>query len=655
MKNKFYVTTPIYYITAAPHIGTLYSTVIADALKRYHQLAGQETFFVTGTDEHGQKIVHAAEKQGKDPQTFVDGFVDSYKSMWNLYNVSYDFFVRTTNADHKAAVQKWLQKLLDQGDIYKDFYTGWYCTPCETFVTEKDNESGDDKPACPDCSRDTTEISEECYFFKLSKYQDRLLKFYEENPNWITPKERQNEVVSFVKEGLKDLSISRTTISWGIPFPGDDKHVTYVWADALNNYITAIGYGDDTKKDQFASCWPADVQVLGKDILRFHAVFWPAFLMASNLELPKQLFVHGWLKIDKEKMSKSKGNAVDPKKLADEYGIDEIRYYLLRKMAVTQDSEFSIKDIEQSIHSELSNDLGNLLHRFSTLTQKYDCTTLEAPAKWNKDCADLQESIAKMVQETERNIHQGFMHRAVSTIWESINRVNSFVHQQEPWKQIKSDREQFLQTMSAIAHSLRAISIMLWPVMPQKMEQLLQSIGVNFVSGHNYIDELQQAWTQTFTVQKIDPLFAKYDTKNKSQEGAKMDDKQKNQDVTTTDQKEVEKKAEEPKYISIKDVIKVDLRIGEILEAELVEGSEKLLKFQVDFGEFGKRQIFSGVRKYYEADQLVGKQGVFIVNLKPRKMMGDVSEGMMLFAAGENDGLNMLQPDNKSINGTKVQ
>lgn len=654
MKNSFYVTTPIYYITAAPHIGTLYSTVIADALKRYHQLSGEETFFVTGTDEHGQKIVQAAEAAGKDPQSFVDGFVDSYTSMWKMYNISYDYFIRTTDDNHKKAVQGWLQKLLDQGDIYKDFYTGWYCTPCETFVTDKDNESGEDQPDCPDCSRATTKISEECYFFKLSKYQDKLLKFYEENPNWITPKERTNEVVSFVKEGLKDLSISRTTISWGIPFPGDDKHVTYVWADALNNYITAVGYGDEARKEEFTSRWPANVQVLGKDILRFHAIYWPAFLMASDLELPKQLLVHGWLNINKEKMSKSKGNAVDPQKLADEYGTDEIRYYLLRKMAVTQDSEFSIADIEQSIHSELSNDLGNLLHRFSTLTQKYECADVQAPESWNSDCVELHKSIAKMVQETEKNIHQGFMHRAVSTVWESINRVNSFVHQQEPWKQIKSDREQFLQTMAAIAHSLRAIAIMLWPIMPQKMDKLLQSIGVNFVAGHNYITELQGPWAEKFAVQKIDPLFSKYDTKNKNQKGPKMDDKA-NKEENKAVQPEVEKKAEEPKYISIKDVIKVDMRIGEIVECEIVEGSEKLLKSQVDFGELGKRQIFSGIRKHYSPEDLIGTQGVFIVNLKPRKMMGMMSEGMMLFAAGEDDALSKLMPDKKAINGTQIR
>lgn len=641
MKTKFYVTTPIYYITAAPHIGTLYSTVIADAIKRYHELTGEEAFFLTGTDEHGQKIVQAADKAGKDPQSFVDGFVNTYTAMWDRYNLSYDRFIRTTDPDHKQAVQKWLQKLIDQGDVYKDYYTGWYCTPCETFVTEKDQEEGVEIPVCPDCKRETIQISEECYFFKLSKYQDQLLKFYEENPHWITPKERLNEVVSFVKEGLKDLSISRTTISWGIPFPGDDKHVTYVWADALNNYITAIGYGDDARADEFAATWPADFQVLGKDILRFHAVYWPAFLMASGFELPKKLLVHGWLNINKEKMSKSKGNAVDPKLLADQYGVDEIRYYLLRKMAITQDSEFAVADIEQSIHSELSNDLGNLLHRFSTLAEKHGCTELAAPVEWNDDCKKLQKLVQKMVEETMIYVAQGFIHRAIAVTWEAINRVNAFIHQQEPWKQVKVDRDLFLQTMSAIGHSLHSIAVMLWPVMPEKMEQLSRSIGMEFLVGQDYIAELQGPWNHIFHIKKIEPLFAKFDTKQKSVEGTKVED---------------EKKTEEKEsYISIKDLMKVDFRIGQILECEPVEGSEKLFKLQVDFGDFGKRKIFSGIKKYYTAEDLVGKQGVFVVNLKPRKMMDDVSEGMMLFAAGEEDTLNMLQPDNKSINGTKIQ
>jgi methionyl-tRNA synthetase len=656
MKKSFYVTTPIYYITAAPHIGTLYSTVIADTLKRYHQLAGETTFFVTGTDEHGQKIVQAAALAGKEPQAFVDSFVDSYRSTWDRYHILYDYFIRTTDHNHKQAVQEWLKKLLEQGDIYKDFYTGWYCTPCETFVTEKDNESGQDKPECPSCKRETSAVAEECYFFKLSKYQDRLLQFYAENPDWIVPKERANEVVAFVKEGLKDFGISRTTINWGIPFPGDSKHVTYVWADALNNYITAVGYGDDTKKDQFAQCWPADVQVLGKDILRFHAVYWPAFLMASGLELPKKLLVHGWLNINKEKISKSRGNAIDPCQLAEEYGTDEIRYYLLRKMAITQDSEFSIADIEQSIHSELSNDLGNLLHRFSTLAEKYECTVLSAPQKWNDSSLELCQMITQMVVAVQEQIDAGFIHRAISLVWEAINRTNAFVHQQEPWIQIRSDRESFLQTMAAIAHSLYTIALMLWPIMPTKMNTLLLSIGLEYKPDHNYIFDLQQPWNKQFTVKKIDPLFAKYEIKNKNQEDPLVEITKNNEEIKTIDsQAQVESKVQDPEYISIEDVLKVDMRIGNIVACETVEGSDKLLKLQVNFGELGQRQIFSGVRKYYNPEDLIGTQGVFIVNLKPRKMMGMLSEGMMLFATGEENLLRKLMAENSALPGARIQ
>src|SRR3989339_2186100 len=350
--NKFYVTTPIYYVTARPHLGSLYSTLLADVAARYHKVAGEKVFFLTGTDEHGQKVAQAAAKAGMQPKEFTDSFIDDYKSVWKKYEIAYDYFIRTTDNQHVQAVQTWLQRLIAQGDIYKGSYKGWYCTPCESFVTEKDSQQTEEGKAltCPDCSRLTGEVFEECYFFKLSAYQDRLLKFYEEHPNFITPKERMAEVISFVKSGLRDLSISRTTISWGIPFPGDDAHVTYVWADALNNYITAVGYGDDARADELAKWWPADLQIMGKDIARFHAVYWPAFLMASNLAMPKKLLVHGWIKVADQKMSKSLGNAVDPMQLANDYGVDEIRYYLTRKMAITQDSEFKFDDIEQSVN-----------------------------------------------------------------------------------------------------------------------------------------------------------------------------------------------------------------------------------------------------------------------------------------------------------------
>ena len=551
-KNKFYVTTPIYYATAAPHLGSLYSTVLADVAKRYHQLKGEDTFFLTGTDEFGQKVATAAAKAGKEPQEFVDSFIDAYKNMWSRYNISYDHFMRTTSTDHKHAVQKWLQKLIDKGEIYKSVYTGWYCTPCESFVTQKEQDDITQPVTCPDCNRQTSQVSEECYFFRLSAYQDRLLEFYKNNPNFIAPKERLQEVIRFVQGGLKDLSISRTTISWGIPFPGDDKHVTYVWADALNNYITALGYGsdDEERRKNFEYWWPADMQILGKDIVRFHAVYWPAFLMASDLQIPHQLLVHGWLKIGAQKMSKSFGNAVDPQSLADSYGVDAIRYYLISKMAITQDSEFSIQAIETMINSELANELGNLLHRISALTDKYNLKEVKAPKKWSVRVIALQKKSAEIAEQYQQYMDQGYFYRAVGVAYDLIKEANGYFHEQEPWKQAKNSPEAFHETISASLHVLHRVGIMLAPVMPEKMDTLLQSIGVklSYNSGskqHNHKQAKQTffasllqtvtslflsksdnsgnfigfcksaQWNQKYFVKKIAILFDKieYDTK----------------------------------------------------------------------------------------------------------------------------------------------
>ena len=627
-KNKFYVTTPIYYVTAAPHLGSLYSTILADVAARYHLMQNKTVFFLTGTDEHGQKIAEAANKAHKKPQEFVDSFIPSYKDMWKFYNINYTKFIRTTDAEHEKAVQTWLLKLIEKGDIYKDSYTGWYCTPCETFVTEKDKTVQSNEIVCPSCARATQQMSEECYFFKLSAYADKLLAFYEQNSDFITPKERLNEIISFVKEGLKDLSISRSTISWGIPFPGDTKHVTYVWADALNNYITAIGYGDQNRQKDFNFWWPADLQILGKDIIRFHAIYWPAFLMASNLQMPKKLLVHGWIKIGEHKMSKSRGNAVDPKELATKYGVDEIRYYLTRKMAITQDSQFSIEDIEQSINSELADDLGNLLNRFSTLAEKYNYTEIKTVPTWSKESLKLQEQYQQMMTNCLDMVEQGFFYRAVNHIWEFINHTNAYFHAQEPWKQAKNNPEKFQETIANTAYSLKAIGILLWPVMPQKMEQLLASL--NYAKQPS-IDEI--SWNSPIEhIKKIETLFQKQE---------KLVTEQNNTPIqpTTT-----------PTYATIEDFAKIDLRAGTILECEAVEGSDKLLKLQVDFGDLGKKQIFSGMKKYLTPSDLIGKQGIFVVNFKPRTMMGMQSEGMMLTSEGT-----VLTPTKQIPNGSVVR
>ncbi|MBM17567.1 MAG: methionine--tRNA ligase [Epsilonproteobacteria bacterium] len=637
-KNKFYVTTPIYYVTAAPHLGSLYSTLLADVSARYHQLAGQDVFFLTGTDEHGQKIAQAAEKAGKQPQEFVDGFIPSYQEMWKRYNIAYSKFIRTTDQEHIVGVQQWLQRLIDQGDVYKDFYKGFYCTPCETFVTEKDQDKQGADVMCPSCGRATTEVSEECYFFKLSAYQDKLLQFFEQHPDFITPKERLQEVISFVKEGLKDLSISRKTITWGIPFPGDNTHVTYVWADALNNYLTGIGYG--TNEASLHTWWPADLQILGKDIVRFHAIYWPAFLMASGLKLPKKLLVHGWIKVDDRKMSKSLGNAVDPKQLANNYGVDEIRYYLTRKMAITQDSEFRISDIEQSINSELANDLGNLLNRCSTLALKNNLSMIEPPKQWSDKSKVLHQECITMIQESRKLVEQGYLYRAVNRIWEYINKANAYFHEQEPWKQARSNQDEFAETIAATVYSLHSIGAMLWPVMPTKMELMLSSLGFEWHKSDDMFVHLQKsAWTVSCTIKKIETLFQKIEITKES-----------NVEETKVEQKIEEKKES---YLQFEDFLKVDMRVGTITACDEIEGSDKLLKMQVDFGDLGQRQILAGIKKSFTPDDLVGTQGIFVVNLKPRKMMGIPSEGMMLVAS-DAQGLQRMIPAGDITPGSKV-
>ena len=647
-KNKFYVTTPIYYVNAAPHLGSLYSTLLADVAARYHTLMGNDVFFLTGTDEHGQKIAEAAKKAGKNPKEFVDQFIPVYENMWKFYEIEYSKFIRTTDSYHVHAVQTWILKLMEQGDIYKGVYTGWYCTPCETFVTEKDQVADAKEITCPTCLRPCNEISEECYYFRLSAYQDRLLEFLENNPDFIKPKERANEVIAFVKEGLKDLSISRTTVTWGIPFPGDNKHVTYVWADALNNYITAIGYGSDEK--ELHQWWPADMQILGKDIVRFHAIYWPAFLMASGLEMPKKLLVHGWIKIGEQKMSKSLGNAIDPKSLADHYGVDQIRYYLTAKMAITQDSQFSLQDIEQCINSELANDLGNLLNRCSTLAEKFNYTKICAPDEWSKHSLELQSESEKMKIEVLNLVEQGFFHRAVQRIWEFIALTNAYFHNHEPWKIAKSDALSFQEIIAATVYSIRMVGVLLWPVMPKKMEQLLASLDFELSKKEpmpHVFDKL--AWIDEIKITKIHTLFEKYEKPMENKNDQKISSSSSSSSTPIEDPG-----TNNSSIISIDDFVKVDMRVGKIIACEIVEKSDKLLKMQVDFGDFGKRQIFAGMRKFYQPDQLLGKLGVFVVNFKPRMIMGMESQGMMLSAFSDQEAF-ILQPEKEIVLGSKIK
>lgn len=646
-QNKtFYVTTPIYYVTAKPHLGSLYTTVLADVAARWHKLQGHKTYCVTGTDEHGQKIAQAAAAVHKTPQEFVDGFIADYAQAWSTYSIAYDHFVRTTDTYHQKAVQEWIRSIVKKGDIYKDRYEGWYCTPCETFVTEK--ESQDEKSGayrCPSCNRETVLLQEETYFFKLSAYQDRLLAFYEQNPDFIVPKERANELISFIKSGLKDLSISRTTVAWGIPFPDDEDHVVYVWADALMNYLSAIGYGNSEQKELFATWWPAQLQILGKDIIRFHGIYWLAFLMAADLPLSKQLLVHGWIRVNKEKMSKSLGNVVDPMVLAQTYGAEQIRYYLVRQMAITHDGEFSIEDIEQRITADLANDLGNLLNRMVMLAQANDTMTVAQRSVWGKEALAVRDECWNMIEEYHSYMDQYQFHMALARLWKFINVVNAYFHEQEPWKLAKQDGERFQEVLSVTAHSLRAIGVLAWPVMPHKMEALLNSLGYVFNPGS--IDSITRlelsSWHLHFNFIKIPPLFEKVVTKMVDTTAKKLPDA--GAQTKNTDEG----------VISIDDVIKVELRVGTIETCAPVPNSEKLLQMAVNFGDLGMRQILAGIRAFYAPDELLGKQAVFVYNLKPRKMVGLESHGMMLIAKDAAGDLRMVIPSASVKNGTRLQ
>lgn len=650
--EKFYITTPIYYPSDKLHIGHSYCTVATDTMARYKRLRGYDVMFLTGTDEHGQKLERIAKGQGVTPKEYIDNVVVGIKELWKTLNISYDKFIRTTDDYHVKTVQKIFKKLYDQGDIYKSTYEGWYCTPCESFFTEHQLVDG----KCPDCGREVEKVKEESYFFRLSKYQDRIIKYMEENTDFLQPNTRQNEMISnFLKPGLEDLAVSRTSFKWGIPVEFDPGHVVYVWVDALSNYISALGY-DSEDDSLFKKYWPADVHVVGKEIVRFHSIIWPAMLMALDLPLPKQIFGHGWLVINGGKMSKSVGNVVDPNVLVEKYGVDSIRYFLLREIAFGQDGNFNNEALIQRINSDLANDLGNLVSRTVGMIEKYFGGTLPEVQSSTQFDADLIETAKNIVPKIESNMDKMMFSDALIELWNLIRRTNKYIDETQPWILIK-DEAKHAELANALYHvteSIRIISILLQPFMPNTPELIWQQIGVE--AGELTAWDSAKQWgklPKTLSVKKGNAIFPRIDMKK---ELAELEEAIKasqatsiaNQEKKKEEKKEKNKEPEVPAEISIDDFFKVQLKVGEIIASEKVEKSDKLLRNQVKIGD-EVRVIFSGISKWYSPEEMVGKKVVVAYNLKPRKMMGEMSYGMLLCADDGADKLSLLTLDKNDI------
>ncbi len=588
-KKTFYITTPIYYPNSHLHIGHAYSTVAGDAMARYKRLRGYDVMYLTGTDEHGQKIQKSAEAAGKDPQTFVDEIVAGIQKLWGALDISYDDFIRTTEPRHKKVVQKIFQKLLDQGDIYLGEYEGWYCVPCESFFTDRQAEGG----KCPDCGRDIQKIKEKSYFFRMSKYVDKLLAFYEENPDFIQPESRKNEMIqNFIKPGLEDLSISRTTFDWGIPVASDPEHVVYVWLDALTNYITAIGYlsDDEEQRARFEKYWPADVHLVGKDIVRFHTIYWPIFLMALGLPLPKKVFGHGFFQVMGEKMSKSKGNVIDPIPLIERYGLDSVRYYLLREVPFGADGVFTPEAFVERANADLSNDLGNLLHRTLAMSNKYfDGVVPERVENATEHDQKLVEKARETVHKVEEAMEELQFSVALSAIWELVRFGNRYIEATQPWNLAK-DEEKRSTLGSVLYHlleELRMVSILIQPFMTQAPAKMWEQLGIE--------DANLTTWDSLYTfgalkpgtkTKKGQPIFPRLDVKSEVEEILKMIGN--TQQVQQKEEKKQEKQKKTEGLISIDDFAKVELHVAEVLEAEPVEKADRLLKLQLDLG-IGKK------------------------------------------------------------------
>lgn len=651
-KKTFYITTPIYYPSGKFHIGTAYTTVASDAIARYKRLKGYDVRFLTGMDEHGQKIQEKAKEANMHPQDYVNEIAAGAKKLWALMDISYDDFIQTTETRHTDAVEKIFQKFLDNGDIYKGEYEGLYCVPCESYYTETQLVDG----KCPDCNRDVQKVKEESYFFNMKKYADRLLAYYEENLEFIEPESRKNEMINnFIKPGLEDLSVSRTSFDWGIKVPGDPKHVIYVWVDALSNYITSLGYGSDNE-ELFNKYWPADVHVVGKDIVRFHTIYWPIFLMALDLPLPKKIFAHGFIMMKDGKMSKSKGNVVYPEMLVERYGLDATRYFLLRELPFGQDGVFSPESFVERTNFDLANDLGNLLNRTVSMMNKYFDGMIPTS---NLEPTQFDVSLKEFAENTrikyEESIEKMQFSVALAELWSLVSRTNKYVDETTPWVLAKEEADQpkLASVMAHLAESLRHIAVMLQPFMTNAPKQIAEQLG---------FDAKYLAWEtiETFgnvipentkVVEKGTPIFPRLDSEV---EIAYIREQMLGSVKTAQEEPKKEvAQAPEVKEILIDDFMKIDLRVATVIACEPVAKAKKLLKLQVDLG-YETRQVVSGIAEYYKPEELIGQKVIVVANLKPVTLRGELSQGMIL-AGSENGVLKLATVDPTLENGAKVK
>lgn len=616
-KEKFYITTAIAYTSKTPHIGNTYEIILTDAIARFNRFIGKDVFFLTGTDEHGQKIQEIAEKTGITPQEHVDKIAGEIKEIADMLNISYDKFIRTTDDYHEKAVQKIFKKLYDQGDIYKSEYEGWYCTPCESFWTETQLKDG----CCPDCGRPVQKTKEEAYFFKMSKYQNRLMEYIETHPEFIQPESRKNEMVNnFLKPGLQDLCVSRTSFTWGIPVECDPKHVIYVWIDALSNYITALGYTPDEKGELYNKYWPADVHVIGKDILRFHTIYWPIMLMALGEPLPKQVFGHPWMLFGEEKMSKSRGNVIYAQDLVRHFGVDAVRYYSLHEMPFAQDGTITYDVFISRFNSDLANKLGNLVNRTVAMINKYFDGIIQPGDTAGEFDDDLKAAATGAIDKIAEKMKALRVADSIDDIWVVADRANKYIDETTPWILAKDEaqKRRLGTVLYNLAETIRIIAALLSSYMPETSKKIAEQINADDISCES---------VKTFGILKAgtkvgaaEPLFARIDAEKKI---AELDaEREKEEEIAITPYKD---------YIEFDEWEKLDIRVGKVLECETVPKSKKLLRFTLEVGS-EKRQILSGISQFHNPDELIGKNVIFIANLKPRKMMGLESCGMILSA-----------------------